>query len=61
MTSGVAGGNSDMPTASGLDGDCTTALDTNSGTITGNITGSIRFCASLMSLPAAPMAMLNEP
>ena len=57
----VAGGNSDSAVANPLDGDEMTGMRMNIGIMSGSITGSIRFCASLTSLQAAPTAIATEP
>ena len=57
MRNGLAGGNSDMPTESVLDGFCNTAVHTKTGNIDKSITGIISDWASFSSLHAAPTAM----
>ena len=57
IRNGLAGGNSDMPTESGLDGFLSTAVQTKIGSIDSSITGIISDWASLSSLQADPTAV----
>ena len=59
--SGVAGGKSDSARENGLAGDCSTAIQVSMGIMRTIITGTMRFCASRISLHAAPTAMNMEP
>jgi hypothetical protein len=61
ISMGVKGGNNERPVEKLLIGFFSMGMITKRGSIMGIIAGKLRFCASLLSLHAAPRAVNSDP